>query len=61
LLIDLSSHVPSFENRKKVYKLNIIFQETDGKLKRWLKLGLLRYWVLRRVADPGIIVEKVWA
>jgi hypothetical protein len=34
--------LPSFENRKKVYEPHTIFQETDGKLRRWLKLGLFR-------------------
>jgi hypothetical protein len=34
--------LPSYENMKKVYKPHIISKETDAKLKRWSKFGLLR-------------------
>jgi hypothetical protein len=35
--------LPSFENKIKstVYELHTVIQETDGKLRRWSKLGLI--------------------
>jgi len=45
-LIKLIGHIhvlPSFENMKKVCDPHIILKETDAKLKRWSKFGLLRY------------------
>ncbi len=33
----------SFENSKKIYEIYTIFQETDIKLRRLSKLGLLQY------------------
>ncbi len=44
MLFAIRHILPSFENRKKVYELHTIFQETDDKLSRWSKLGLLRYF-----------------
>jgi hypothetical protein len=43
-MLIVNRHVlSSFENRKNVYALHTIFQKTDGKLRRWTKLGLLHY------------------
>ena len=42
-LIRIIYVLPSFENMKTVYEPHIIFKETDAKLKRWSKFGLLRY------------------
>jgi hypothetical protein len=42
MMVIVIRHIhPSFENGKKVYELHVIFQETDGKLRRWSKLRLL--------------------
>ena len=42
-LIRIIYVLSSFENMKTVYEPHIIFKETDAKLKRWSKFGLLWY------------------
>jgi hypothetical protein len=58
----MSSHRLKTE-KKYLYELHIIFQETDGKLRRQSKLGLLRYLSsplgqgLPRVLEPPAVIR----
>jgi hypothetical protein len=38
ILVFFRHVLSSFENKKKVYELHNIFQETDGKLRRWSQI-----------------------
>ena len=41
---------------KKVYEPHIIFKESDAKLKRWSKFGLLRYRYLLKLCRWSLFI-----